>query len=599
MSGDTTWPAGVYGGIDALALGNSPSVEALLPAPPPAPAPRPTPAAVTAAPPPVDAFNLYPPEEIDDLLALSLDLKPRLELDAEGPVAAEPAVSLDTPTVAVAPPTPQPYSWDSIQSLFEGGTDSLVARAVGSAEGTRTPEGHKNPAYFGHTDPGNQVWNLGTFSYQHGASTPEEADAKQLKRLQQQTQLLSQKAQAKGLTLSPEELLNGIDLANQAPLAALDRGGYIDWLQEAQALGMTGAEAIVWARTRSFIDPDTQRWNAPGLGNNIYSIAHDQERRANAIARAMNVTGFVAPIVVSAVPIPSLESTAPPEPEIGIDVALNFEFEDSFMQAPSAIAQSEARPTSVLASAQPDSSPSTTQAPAPSEPFTLAADSLSSPSATASSTTASPLATAVAPTAKETVNSENSSKTLSATPHMAVPANVSSVSENVEPLQFAEDALLEAASVPPAAAEESDDAEAAADVAEIEDELPELPAAWQPATSQPLAQETDDDERAEMADIASAIVSPESEEDSPADIAAAWAISETEPEWLSGTESGEAASSGFSPPVVMAPTLQSPLENFAELLEAEKANADRSKSQPISALSETLKSLEDFQKNEL
>ncbi|MEM6437860.1 MAG: hypothetical protein AAF773_28995, partial [Cyanobacteria bacterium P01_D01_bin.115] len=53
LSGDTTWPAGVYGGIDALALGNSPSVEALLPAPPPAPAPRPTPATVAATPPPV------------------------------------------------------------------------------------------------------------------------------------------------------------------------------------------------------------------------------------------------------------------------------------------------------------------------------------------------------------------------------------------------------------------------------------------------------------------------------------------------------------------------------------------------------------------
>ena len=102
-----------------------------------------------------------------------------------------------------------------------------------------------------------------------------------------------------------------------------------------------------------------------------------------------------------------------------------------------------------------------------------------------------------------------------------------------------------------------------------------------------------------MADIASAIVSPESEGDSTADIAAAWALTGTEPEWLSGTESGEAASSGFSPPVVMAPTLQSPLENFSDLLEAEKANADRSKSQPISALSETLKSLEDFQTNEL
>ena len=598
MSGDTTWPAGVYGGIDALALGNSPSVEALLPAPPPAPAPRPTPAATAVTAAPVDTLNLFPPAEIDDLLAFSLDLKPRLGGDAEVPVAAEPAVSLDTPTVAVAHPHPQPYSWDSIQSLFDGGTDSLVARAVGSAEGTRTPEGHKNPAYFGHTDPGNQVWNLGTFSYQHGASTPEEADAKQLKRLQQQTQLLSQKAQEKGLTLSPEELLNGIDLANQAPLAALDRGGYIDWLQEAQALGMTGAEAIVWARTRSFIDPDTQRWNAPGLGNNIYSIAHDQERRADAIARAMKVTGFVAPIVVSAVPIPSLESTATPEPEIAIDVALNFEFGDSFMQAPSAIAQREAFPASGSASAQAGSPPAPKE-PTQPEPLTLADDSPSSSPTAAPSATALPLA-AVAPATEDTANSENSSQTPLETADATVPEDVSAVSGNVEPLQFAEDAVLEAAIVPPAAAEESDDdAAAAADVAEIEDELPDLPPAWQPGTSQPLAQETDADEQAAMADIASAIVSPESEGDSTADIAAAWALTGTEPEWLSGTESGEAASSGFSPPVVMAPTLQSPLENFSDLLEAEKANADRSKSQPISALSETLKSLEDFQTNEL
>ncbi|MEL6399323.1 MAG: hypothetical protein AAFR26_09585 [Cyanobacteria bacterium J06626_4] len=596
LSGDTTWPAGVYGGIDALALDNSPSVEALLPAPPPAPAPRPTPATVAATPPPVDTLNLFPPEEIDDLLALSLDLKPRLVGDAEVPVIPEPAVSLDTSTVAVAHPHPQPYSWDSIQSLFDGGTDSLVARAVGSAEGTRTPEGHKNPAYFGHTDPGNQVWNLGTFSYQHGASTPEEADAKQLKRLQQQTKLLSQKAQDKGLMLSPEELLNGIDLANQAPLAALDRGGYIDWLQEAQALGMTGAEAIVWARTRSFIDPDTQRWNAPGLGNNIYSIAHDQERRANAIARAMNVTGFVAPIVISAVPIPSLESTAPPEPAIAIDVALNFEFEDSFMQAPSAIAQNEALDAS-LSAATPASSPiSTTPDLESPELLTLEADSSpATPAATASATALS--VAAVAPEAAA-VNSETSSETPSESTDAAVPEDMSAVASNAEPLQFAEDAL-ETAIVPPAETEGSDDAVADADIEDVEDELPELPAAWQPATSQALAHEADADERAEMADIASAIISPEPKGNSTADIAAARAITGTAPEWLSGTESGEGASSGFSPPVVMAPMLQLPAENFTELLEAEKANAEGSKSQPLSALSETLKSLEDFQKNEL
>ncbi|MDJ0705215.1 MAG: hypothetical protein QNJ46_18175 [Leptolyngbyaceae cyanobacterium MO_188.B28] len=172
--------------------------------------------------------------------------------------------------------------------LFKGGTDSLVAKAIGSAEGTRTPDGHRTAAYYGHVDPGNRAWNLGTFSYQHGATSPEDADEKQLKRLQRQTQHLDQKANIQGLTLTLEEKLNAIDLANQAPLAALGRGGYIEWLSEAHRLGMSGSEAILWARTRSFLDPDTQRWNAPGLGNTVASISQDQERRMMAISRAMN-----------------------------------------------------------------------------------------------------------------------------------------------------------------------------------------------------------------------------------------------------------------------------------------------------------------------
>lgn len=181
----------------------------------------------------------------------------------------------------------------TISDIFSGGVGSLVARAVGSAEGTRTPEGHRTPAYFGHVDPGNGVWNLGTFSYQHRAKTPEEADARQLDRLKSQSLTLKQKAEANNLTLSLEELLNGIDLANQAPAAALEREGYIEWLAEAHKLGMNGSEAIVWARTRSFIDPNTQRWNAPGLGNNVHSISQDQSRRVQAIAKAVS-TGAVA-----------------------------------------------------------------------------------------------------------------------------------------------------------------------------------------------------------------------------------------------------------------------------------------------------------------
>ncbi|MEO1523722.1 MAG: hypothetical protein AAFU78_23495, partial [Cyanobacteria bacterium J06633_2] len=171
--------------------------------------------------------------------------------------------------------------------IFENGTHSLVARTVGSAEGTRRADGRRTNAYYGHTDPGNGVWNLGTFSYQHDAESPEDADEKQLRRLKRQGLELETQAAQQGLALTLEEKLNGLDLANQAPLAALDRGGYIERLAQAKRLQMSGDEAILWARTHAYIDPDTRRWNAPGLGNNIHSISTDQERRMSAISSAM------------------------------------------------------------------------------------------------------------------------------------------------------------------------------------------------------------------------------------------------------------------------------------------------------------------------
>ncbi|MEO0705555.1 MAG: hypothetical protein AAF050_07815 [Cyanobacteria bacterium J06649_5] len=171
--------------------------------------------------------------------------------------------------------------------IFDGGSSSLVAHTVGSAEGTRHWSGKRTQAYYGHEDPGNGVWNLGTFSYQHVAKTPEEADEKQLKRLKRQGIELEQQASQLGITLTLEEKLNGLDLANQAPLAALGKGGYIERLDQAYRMSMEGAEAIAWARTRSYIDPDTKGWNAPGLGNNLYSISQDQERRMAAINKAL------------------------------------------------------------------------------------------------------------------------------------------------------------------------------------------------------------------------------------------------------------------------------------------------------------------------
>lgn len=168
-------------------------------------------------------------------------------------------------------------------------SDELIVRGIGHAEGTRTAWGGKTRAYYGHSDPGNGVWNLGSFSWQHGAKSPEEADMKQLARLKRQSATILAKAKQLGLKLSLEETLNAMDLANQAPLAALDDGGFVDRLLQAKKQKLKGEAAILWARTQSYRNPRTGRWEAPGLGNTEDGISHDQNRRMTAIQRAIAV----------------------------------------------------------------------------------------------------------------------------------------------------------------------------------------------------------------------------------------------------------------------------------------------------------------------
>lgn len=299
QSGSNSVPGKTYGGGESLAMADQTTAAAsLLPPPPPLPAalmaliaPEAPPVAVQPT-----AKAAKPPLEP---IALNFAIAP----NAAGMALAQ---AQQPAPESVANPEPAP-----LVSIFEGGSESLVARVVGSAEGTRTATGERTSAFYGHVDPGNGVWNLGTFSYQHGANTPEEADGRQLRRLQAQSEIIRRKALDHGLELSLKETLNGIDLANQAPIAALGKGSYVDWLAQARQLGMAEEEAIVWARTRSFLDPDTQRWNAPGLGNNINSISRDQERRMLAIARSLEAYQAQNPDR----PLPALALAPNPTPE--------------------------------------------------------------------------------------------------------------------------------------------------------------------------------------------------------------------------------------------------------------------------------------------
>lgn len=179
-------------------------------------------------------------------------------------------------------------SRELLQMLFAT-PDAPGSIAIGAAEGTRTTRGGTTSIYWGHPDPANGVRNLGTFSYQHGASNAREADWIQLKRLRGQVEQLQSEADELGVKLSPLELVAGADLANQSPVAALD---YVDRLKEFRAKGLRGMEAVLEARIQSFVNPETGVLEAGGFGNSWDILRHDQSRRMVELQRALRVQGI-------------------------------------------------------------------------------------------------------------------------------------------------------------------------------------------------------------------------------------------------------------------------------------------------------------------
>ncbi len=159
-------------------------------------------------------------------------------------------------------------------------SDAELTCSIGAAEGTRDRNCVPNEHYQGHTDPGNGVSNLGTFSYQHGASSPEEADRRQLARLRAAEKSIQAQAQEKfDRPLSKEALAAALDLWNQSPKAGND---FIRHLPSPTP----DNEQIIDARSKAYVAPVTGQLDAPGLGD-ASAVEADQARRTKEVQKSI------------------------------------------------------------------------------------------------------------------------------------------------------------------------------------------------------------------------------------------------------------------------------------------------------------------------
>ena len=185
---------------------------------------------------------------------------------------------------------------EQVPNLFQGGSNSPVARAIGPAEGTRTADGTKTRNWYDHIDPGDGKRNEGTFSYNPtrdgtNITGPEAADRHYAAVLLKRCQALLRQVKEAKVSLSLEEWINAIDLSNQAPESALGwhdgaNPGFVANLLTMRQKGLTGQGAIVAARVESFRNVITGRYEA---WTNKEGLEHDQQRRMLAAGEGMEV----------------------------------------------------------------------------------------------------------------------------------------------------------------------------------------------------------------------------------------------------------------------------------------------------------------------
>jgi hypothetical protein len=179
--------------------------------------------------------------------------------------------------------------------LLEGGVDSPVAICVGTSEGTRTPDGRKTAAWAGHVDPGNQAHNQGSFSYQHSAASPKDADLQQIKKLRDVLlpKFLKVLPRLKTRTVSEIKILflYACDCFTQSEAACTAKGGFLDQISGNGNYVPTIQRVTDW-RYQSYIDPITGELDAPGFDNDPVKTRDDQERRTEAVFLAAKTLGI-------------------------------------------------------------------------------------------------------------------------------------------------------------------------------------------------------------------------------------------------------------------------------------------------------------------
>lgn len=248
------------------------------------------------------------------------------QLVGDGTVAA--------PTAVPAAPTPTPTAAGrlDLQRFTDPalGSHAAAAIVIGSAEGTRRADGGFTPAYGGHADPGNAAHNRGSFSYQHAASSPADADRRQLQTLQGRLPAYEAAARRAGLDPADARLASAyLDLYNQSPSAA---ARFLNQLGTLRGQPLDVAH-LTQLRVDSFVDRSSgERFRLAGggqAGSGFVNIARqqlghtpteaqvqaviraDQQRRMTAVESALQQQGLltaapaaVAPAATAATGVP-------------------------------------------------------------------------------------------------------------------------------------------------------------------------------------------------------------------------------------------------------------------------------------------------------